>query len=516
MPFGTGDDVKSGVVYEWLRGNSRDKIAGLYNISTGGVTNIINGWRNNIGAYTAEDLRELSLSLKKANIMPIQCSIGFRLAKILQRLGITEEQFDSFMSDVYERCQKLDLGPDQIERYLTETVNISKIVFPSQIPNYINAKKDEIKNLEQQIETLQKIIVELNNQKSHVSKNLELVIETSNISNEAIAWYKDVLKELKNKGLSIDDISFFIQCLMGIQNEGYDVNKVLMKYSELNSFDKLEEVQNHTIQKSRIEIDQLIQLKKSLKEEVNWNRLKLSKNQELENIGFGIKELKIIYNTIIEIAKENKINPKEAGEKFFSDMDDYDNVVGFNKKVEELRKESSNLNMQIATNRSLLSSQPYIATILQNLLSIGLSEKDIADINSILLLGGFDYYNNNSNNIIINKQSLISELMKYRKIQLVTKSLEQKQTQLTSNITELENQKIVVQSCISILLSMLYNLVDSHKILKKANVFHENPKVLIIYLLYSFFKDNKRYSKDYDDSYKEKSDNNKDIDKEDE
>lgn len=143
------------------------------------------------------------------------------------------------------------------------------------------------------------------------------MIESSNISNEAIAWYKDVLKELKNKGLSIDDISFFIQCLMGIKNEGYDVNKVLMKYSELNYFDKVEEVQNHTIQKFRIEIDQLIQLKKSLKEEMNWNRLKLSKNQELENIEFGIKELKIIYNTIIEIAKENKINPKEAGENFF-------------------------------------------------------------------------------------------------------------------------------------------------------------------------------------------------------
>jgi hypothetical protein len=36
MPFPTGTDVKSGVVYEWLRGSSRDKIAGIYNISSGG------------------------------------------------------------------------------------------------------------------------------------------------------------------------------------------------------------------------------------------------------------------------------------------------------------------------------------------------------------------------------------------------------------------------------------------------------------------------------------------------
>jgi hypothetical protein len=71
MPFRTGDDVKSGVIYEWLRGSSRDKIAAIYNISTGAVTNIKNEWRNNIGAYIAEDLRELSISLKKANITPI-------------------------------------------------------------------------------------------------------------------------------------------------------------------------------------------------------------------------------------------------------------------------------------------------------------------------------------------------------------------------------------------------------------------------------------------------------------
>src|SRR5215207_6330871 len=211
MPFGIGENVKSGVIYEWLRGSSRDKIAGIYKISTGGVTNIVNEWSNNIGRYIAKELREFSISLKKAHITPIQCSTGFRVAKIMQRLGITEDQFESFMSNVYDRCQKLELQPDQIEKYLTETINISKIVFPSQIPYYINSKKIEIENLEQQIEDIQKTIVELNIKKSTVSKDLELVIETSQSSNEAIAWYKDILKELKNKGLSLDNLSFFIQ-----------------------------------------------------------------------------------------------------------------------------------------------------------------------------------------------------------------------------------------------------------------------------------------------------------------
>ena len=41
----------------------------------------------------------------------IQCNIGFRVAKIIQRLGITEDQFESFMSDVYDKCQKLEPLP---------------------------------------------------------------------------------------------------------------------------------------------------------------------------------------------------------------------------------------------------------------------------------------------------------------------------------------------------------------------------------------------------------------------
>ena len=62
------------------------------------------------------------------------------------------------MSDIYDRCQKLELGPDQIEKYLLETINISKIVFPSQIPNYIITKKTEIENLQDEVENLEKVI----------------------------------------------------------------------------------------------------------------------------------------------------------------------------------------------------------------------------------------------------------------------------------------------------------------------------------------------------------------------
>ena len=65
MPLGIPFHIKEGVIYEWLAGTARDKIAENYNVSTGGVTNIVNEWQSGLGKLIADDLRQLSLSLKK-------------------------------------------------------------------------------------------------------------------------------------------------------------------------------------------------------------------------------------------------------------------------------------------------------------------------------------------------------------------------------------------------------------------------------------------------------------------
>jgi len=480
MPIGMGDDIKSGVVYEWLRGRSRDNIAGVYNISTGGVTNIITEWRNNIGAYIAKDLRELSISLKKANITPMQCSIGFRVTKIMERLGITEDQFESFMSDVYDRCQKLELSPDQIEKYLTETIHISKIVYPSEIPNYINTKNTEIEHLEKQIENKHETISKLNKEISILEENQKSLIENNKISIDAIKWYRDIKKELASMGIPFDEIFAFMNCIRQIRNEGYNINKLVQKFSQLDYYDKIIEDQQRTKQKNWKDIELLNNNKKDLEEQIYFTNLKISKNQELEKIGMGFKELKTIYKTIGELSKANNISPKEAIGKFFTDLNEYDDIISFKKKIEDLKKEVASLNTQITTNRVLLLSQQHIGTTLQKLFQNGLLEHDIEDINSILVAGGFDY---DSDKTIINKKTLLSDLAKYRNIKLVIKSLEQKQTELINSLTELGNQKIELENYLyNMFKALSYNLKEISMWVKKINISLEYPKILLIYL----------------------------------
>jgi hypothetical protein len=412
MPFGTGDDVKSGIVYEWLRGSSRDKISRIYNISTGGVTNIINEWRNNIGAYIAEDLRELSISLKKANITSVQCSTG-------------------------------------------TTSNIQKTI------------------LEQKLNSL---------------------ADSNNISREAVTWYKNIKNAFSNAGISIDNVSTFIHCLNLMKREGYDINKILMKFAEYENVDDLQDFHQTTMDINKSKLEALLKEVNTLQEQKNLSQLKLSEIQQLKNMGIGIKELKTLYDKITEIATETNIPPNIAMDKLLNNLEDYDYILRFKNTLEKMEQELSNLSIKIENQRRILASQPYTGSLLQNLLGTGLTEQDILEINSILLSGGFDLDHDNNNNIV-NKQSLIADLKKYRNIKLVTKELELKNKKLSKTILESEYQKKILENYLNLILAIIYNIGDLQSLLKKVNIALEYPKILLIYL--------------FSDSNKQ--DNNKDL-----
>ena len=501
MPVYIPSDIRVGVIYEWLRGNSRDKIAAIYNISTGAATNIINEWRNNMGAYIAEDLRELSISLKKANITPVQCSTGFRVAKIMERLGITEDQFESFMSGVYDRCQKLELGPDQIEKYLMETINITKIAFPSQIPNYINTKKMEIENLQDKVENLEEVISNLNNQKTVIEKKLNSLADSNNISREAITWYKNIKNAFENAGISIENVSTFIHCLNVMRREGYDIDKILKKFEEYEKVDDLKDFQQTTLNIHKITLDGLLKQENSIQEQIKFNQVKLVHMQQLKNMDIGINELQTLYNKITEIATENNIPPKIAMDKLLDDLKDYNYILRFKNTLEKMEPELSGLKREIEANRIIISSQTHVGSLVQNILGMGLTEHDILEINSILLNGGFDFDNgNNNSNNNINKQSLLADLTRYRNIKLVTKELGLKNKKLSKNILDLEHQKKILENYVNLILAIIFNLGDLHSLLKKINIALEYPKILLIYL--SFGSNKEDSNKDFKDTSK--------------
>ena len=157
-------------------------------------------------------------------------------------------------------------------------------------------------------------------------------------------------------------------------------------------------------------------------------------------------------------------------------------IISFKKKVEDLKKDVATLNSQITENRTIFLSQQNIGTILLDLLKKGISEKDIIDIHFILSLGATDYNNN-----MLNKQSLISDLKNCENIKLSISSLEQKQIELTHNINELKNKKIVLENYTNYLFLLISSLKEIQILLNKMNIALENPKSILLYLFYLFY-----------------------------
>ena len=126
MPTRISDAVKSVVIQQWLEGIARDTIAANNDLSAGGVTNIINEWRQGLGSSVADDLRDLATTLRKIGITPAQCSLGCRFAKMMINLGVNEDGFESYILEIYNRCKDLGLTPENIASHLRDLLDFSQ------------------------------------------------------------------------------------------------------------------------------------------------------------------------------------------------------------------------------------------------------------------------------------------------------------------------------------------------------------------------------------------------------
>ena len=145
------------MIQQWLKGEQRDRIATDSGLSGGAVTNIVSNWKQRLGFAAAEELRELAVTLKKIGITAAQCAVGCRAAIMMNRLGVKEDDFESFMAGTYDRCKSLGFTPENIASYLIDMLEFSKSIPLTEIPNYIDRAKAEKKILEEEIESKKKI-----------------------------------------------------------------------------------------------------------------------------------------------------------------------------------------------------------------------------------------------------------------------------------------------------------------------------------------------------------------------
>ena len=251
MPTRISDVLKSTVIQQWLEGVARDTIAANNDLSGGGVTNIINEWKQGLGSSVADELRELAVALKKIGITAAQCASGCRVEKIMINFGVKENGFEAFILEIYNRCKDLGLTPENISSHLKDLVEFSTTtgVPFSQFPNHIKQKTDEKQKLEEEIKNLEWKIGMLTLEKSDRQFLRDQALQDERMTATGLRWYSDNKAELRKYDIAVDDISKFAKAVNGIReySYGYDVGKVISEFSKSQSFETQHKMLQDTV-----------------------------------------------------------------------------------------------------------------------------------------------------------------------------------------------------------------------------------------------------------------------------
>ncbi len=272
---------------------------------------------------------------------------------------------------------------------LIQKMSLKEIVIPfiSQISYYISQKKKEDKELDNHQNILKDDIKKLQIQKNTVVDSLSQIIRKEKFAISYLNFFNKLKKELlENYDIKIeDDIQNFSQLLIDFKEHGYNAAEIIKEYLKSLSI-KLEiKTGEADIQSLQNQRNNLIKHVEDLQAQVELHRQTMNIYHQLETMKFGLKELKQLWNTILEITEANNISYEEAVSKFIKDIEkNYDDKLGFEKKVKEMKDELALLNNKVINCRTIIQSQPSIGPALSSILQKGTIEQNIIDIHYLI------------------------------------------------------------------------------------------------------------------------------------
>ncbi len=270
MPAAVPTEIKNSVVQYSLCGLSRRPNAIKHNVSEGSVDNFVKEWKFQHGpGGQYERLRALAVAISKTGLSVQDCAEGHRVAMIMKNIGVAEDEYESFISNLWKRYVASGLGPDtlveqinQLYFFLENNQNHTGITTSlSQILETIKSKLDAIEDLESKKQSLEKMNRELRTQK-----------ETA----EAELYWDSELKEKLNKnGFKKEDVPRFVDAVLLMKERGYNIFEIMERFS------KFEEIEAACVSVERKEVDaglrhdQLLMENRDLEVQISRNSLKL-------------------------------------------------------------------------------------------------------------------------------------------------------------------------------------------------------------------------------------------------
>ena len=141
--------IRNRVAQQWVTGVSRDIIAKDNQISTGTVSTIIHGFKDD--GFIFDPLREAALLLKKEGLDITLLPSSVRLRRRLEERGLNEMQIDSLIEAIDVHCFRRGIAVEQFVDTIQEiSALLDSLEIPvNELPQFIAKEKEQIEILKQ-------------------------------------------------------------------------------------------------------------------------------------------------------------------------------------------------------------------------------------------------------------------------------------------------------------------------------------------------------------------------------
>jgi len=230
----------------------------------------------------------------------------------MKKLGLVEADeekgLESFVSDIYNKCNYYGLIPDKLVTLAMQILDLLENMPLSQIPNYLEEKSKDKQKLEEEIKNL----LEKN---SSVQRDCEETLRKKKVTIDMLQEFTHMQDTLIEYDLSIEDTPNLVNALNNAQQLGYDANAIADKISTIESLEEKEKELKNNLMVSQDELRIFKHAISLIEQEIDKRQLTSAVYDKLQNTGFGLRELILLNNIVLEIATSNNIDSSIAVKK---------------------------------------------------------------------------------------------------------------------------------------------------------------------------------------------------------
>jgi len=345
------DVIRSRILQLWLAGENRDDIGRQTRVSAGTVSNVISDFKYDLANYDIGALRELGVAMKNAKVTPQQCADATRTLSILAKGNVSADDLDLFVNNVYKGCQNNGLPEERLVDLSSQLFSISSSL---DIPVYdLPARVEELKKKR---DALQNEVEELQNNRDAAKNLLEEELRSKDVTLadlEQFVTAREAMKEQIGVSFSvIEDLPKLSNMFRNARQLQYNASKIAAKLSKIESLQERESTVRASIDKEEKHKNHLVAENKKLENKINSHMQTAKFHDELKEMGFGLKELRLLHATVQELVNTylertiggiDEAPGKAAVKKFFRDLQEmyaqhlsYEEKIGqFERKVEQ-------------------------------------------------------------------------------------------------------------------------------------------------------------------------------------